>query len=102
MDIDECSHEWDFTINEYVPVIESIRKHHPCKECGVINYRPEMRQLKTGDLIVLIKEMCEKCDLPSSRIRGHIEQIKQMKRDGVLDDVIIDTVMSEALYGRYQ
>lgn len=102
MDIDECSHEWDFTINEYVPVIESIRKHHPCKECGVINNRPEMRQLKTGDLIVLIKELFEKYDIPRSRMRDHIEQIKQMKRDNVHDDDIIATIMSAALYDRCQ
>ena len=94
MHIDECCHDWDFTTNEYLPIIESIRKHHPCKECGLIDNHPERRQLKTGALIGLIKEMFERYGIPRNMIRDHTENIKQMKCEGVPDDIIIDTILS--------
>ncbi|ABE53098.1 hypothetical protein [Methanococcoides burtonii] len=60
MEIDNCHHEWDHTQNEYLPVVESIKKHHACKDCGLINHSPQTTHLKTGKLIALIKEMFEK------------------------------------------
>ncbi|MEL4304543.1 hypothetical protein [Methanococcoides sp. LMO-2] len=95
MDIDNCHHEWNYDQHEYLPVVESIKKHHACKDCGLINNRHYTTQLKTGKLIGLIKEILEKNDIPRSQIRDHTEMIKQMKRDGVNDNIIIHTVLSE-------
>ncbi len=109
MEMYNCQHEWNYTQNEYLPVVESIKKHHACKECGMINYCPQTIQLKTGKLIALIKEMFEKNGVPRGQIRDHIEKIKQMKRDGTDDNTIINTIMSkvcnrhnpDAKYGRW-
>ncbi|WP_445475526.1 hypothetical protein ACT9XH_01915 [Methanococcoides methylutens] len=98
MEIDNCHHEWDYAQNEYLPVVESIKKHHPCKDCGLINNHPQTTQLKTGKLIALIKEMFEKNDVPRGQIRDHIEKIKQMKRDGTDDHAIIYTIMSNVCH----
>ncbi|KAF5429428.1 MAG: hypothetical protein C00003105_01561 [ANME-2 cluster archaeon HR1] len=95
MDIDECHHEWDILINEYMPVVESIRKHHPCKECGLINYKSQSFSLKIGELIVLIKDIFEEYGIRRSRINLYVDLIKHMKHDGIRDEDIIETVMSE-------
>lgn len=95
MDINDCYHEWDFYIDEYLPVSESIQKHHPCKECGLINYSPHNNQLKTGALIVLIKDLFEQSSIMRGRIRIYIDRIKQMKREGIKDDDIIEAIMME-------
>jgi|LGVE01.1.fsa_nt_gb hypothetical protein len=101
MDIDDCCHEWDCYIDEYLPVSESIQKHHPCKECGLINYRPPSTQLKTGALIVLIKDLFEQSSIARGKIRIYIDRIKQMKRDGVKDDDIIEAIMKEESVGYF-
>ena len=95
MDIDDCCHEWACYIDEYLPVNESIQKHHPCKECGLINYRPQNNQLKTGALIVLIKDLFEQSGIARGKIRNYIDRIKQMKREGIADDNIIEEIMME-------
>ncbi len=78
-----------------MPVTESIQKHHACKECGLINYRSQNNQLKTGALIVLIKELFEKSGIVIGRIRIYADRIKQMKREGIKDDDIIEAIMIE-------
>ena len=95
MDIDNCYHEWDVFIDEFLPINKSIQKHHPCRKCGLINYRPQNMQLKTGALIVLIKDMFEQSNIPRSRIHIYVDRIKQMKRDGTRDDDIIETIILE-------
>ena len=96
--IDNCHHNWDVDTNEYLPISVSLKRHHSCKDCGLINYLPPKTQLKTGKLIVLIKDMFEQCGIPRNQIRDYTYKIKQMKREGVSDDTIIDTIMSESYY----
>jgi len=96
MNIDNCQHRWDITADEYLPVSKSINRHHPCKECGLINYMPQKTQLKTGKLIVLIKEMFEQYEIPRNQMRHYTDRIKQMKREGLTDDRIIGTIIAEA------
>jgi hypothetical protein len=98
MNVDNWHHDWDYTQNEYLPVVESIKIHHACKDCGLINNHPQTIQLKTGKLIALIKETFEKNDVPRGQIRDHIEMIKQMKRDGANDHAIIYTIMSKVCH----
>jgi hypothetical protein len=98
MKIDNCQHEWDYTKNEYLPIIESIKKHHACKDCGLINNLPQDSQMKTGKLIALIKELFEKNGIPRSSIRDHAEDIKNMKRQGYDDRSIIHQVMFEVTH----
>ena len=95
MVIDDCCHEWDYYINKYLPVSESIQKHYACKKCGLINYRPQNNQLKTGALIVLIKDLFEQSSIARGRIRIYVDRIKQMKREGIKDDDIIKAIMME-------
>ena len=75
--------------------MSQYKKHHACKECGLINYRPQNNQLKTGALIVLIKELFEKSSIARGRIRIYVDRIKQMKREGIKDDDIIEAIMME-------
>ncbi|MBI9030484.1 hypothetical protein JEZ13_00570 [bacterium] len=79
-------------------MVESIKKHHACNECGLINNHPQKTQLKTGKLIAMIKEMFEKNNVPRGQIRDHTENIKQMKRDGANDHAIIYTIMSKVCH----
>ena len=95
MKMDDCQHTWDYTKNEYLPIIESIKKHHACKGCGLINNLPQDGQMKTGKLITLIKELLEENGIPRSSIREHTEEIKKMKQQGYDDLSIVHQVMAE-------
>ncbi|MCD4703636.1 MAG: hypothetical protein K8R64_04995 [Methanosarcinaceae archaeon] len=101
MDIDNCHHEWNYEQDEYLPVRDSAKKHHPCKECGIINYRPQQPSMKTGKLICVIKELFEQNGISRGWIRQHTDHIKQMKRDGADDEHIIHTIMSDVRCRNY-
>jgi hypothetical protein len=52
--------------------------------------------MKTGKLIMLIKELLEQNGVPRGSIRKHTDNIKKMKQQGLADQTIIHTVMSDA------
>lgn len=98
MNIEECGHEWDFSVNEYLPVSLSTRKHHPCKGCGLIDFKLPSSHLKTGKLIALIKVMFENYGIKRSGIKQYTDEIKEMKRNCMDDNSIIEIILSKALH----
>lgn len=98
MRMEECGHEWDFSVNEYMPVSLSVRKHHPCKDCGLIDFKPPNSQLKTGKLIALIKVTFDNYGIKRSEIQQYTGSIKEMKRNGMDDNSIIEIILSKALH----
>jgi len=92
MKMDNCTHDWDLFLSEYLPVILSTKRHHPCKDCGLINFKPPNSRLKTGKLISLIKIMFEDHGIQRSRINQYTAEIKEMKRSDLDDKSIIDII----------
>ena len=102
MKMDNCTHDWDLFLSEYLPVILSTKRHHPCKDCGLINFKPPNSRLKTGKLISLIKIMFEDHGIQRSRINQYTAEIKEMKRSDLDDKSIIYIIISKMLHENCQ